>query len=60
MSTTASLGMIHLWDMAMGFSKVDKYTFSESFIKAGAMLAIGECLYLPSVCSVLLHFVASE
>ena len=42
LSTTASLGMLMLWDVEMGLDKIDQYTYvSEDYIKAGAMLATG-------------------
>ena len=42
LSTTASLGMLMLWDVEMGLDKIDPYTYaSEDYIKAGAMLATG-------------------
>ncbi|KAF7372642.1 26S proteasome regulatory subunit RPN1 [Mycena venus] len=42
MSATASLGLSLLWHTDLGFSHVDKYTYSsEQYIKAGALLATG-------------------
>ena len=42
MSATASLGLILLWDVDGGLTKIDKYFYSsEDFIKAGAFLACG-------------------
>eukprot|EP00823_Brevimastigomonas_motovehiculus_P002027 TRINITY_DN1318_c0_g1_i1.p1 TRINITY_DN1318_c0_g1~~TRINITY_DN1318_c0_g1_i1.p1 ORF type:complete len:926 (+),score=227.84 TRINITY_DN1318_c0_g1_i1:113-2890(+) len=42
MSATASLGMILLWDQETGFTKVDKYMFSQQqLVRAGAILATG-------------------
>jgi len=42
LSATASLGLIHLWDVENGLTAVDKYLYSnEDNIKAGALLAIG-------------------
>eukprot|EP00186_Timspurckia_oligopyrenoides_P002188 CAMPEP_0182445844 /NCGR_PEP_ID=MMETSP1172-20130603/3818_1 /TAXON_ID=708627 /ORGANISM="Timspurckia oligopyrenoides, Strain CCMP3278" /LENGTH=977 /DNA_ID=CAMNT_0024641673 /DNA_START=30 /DNA_END=2960 /DNA_ORIENTATION=- len=42
MSATASLGMILLWDVDGGLTKIDKYLYSmEEYVKAGALLAIG-------------------
>ena len=42
MSTTASLGLILLWDVDGGLTQIDKYLYSaEDFIKAGALLACG-------------------
>jgi len=42
MSAAASLGMILLWDVNGGLTKIDKYLYSkEEHIKAGALLAIG-------------------
>ncbi|KAL0083669.1 armadillo-type protein [Phycomyces blakesleeanus] len=41
-SSTASLGLISLWDVEMGLSVIDKYMYVEDDnIKAGALLAIG-------------------
>ncbi|KAG5490545.1 hypothetical protein JKF63_00665 [Porcisia hertigi] len=41
-STTAALGLLHLWDHTEGLQQVDKYFYSESsFVKAGACLASG-------------------
>lgn len=41
-STTASLGSIHQWDINDGLQVLDKYTYSqEDEIKAGALLGIG-------------------
>ncbi|CAN9201903.1 unnamed protein product [Alternaria alternata] len=42
LSTTASLGMLMLWDVEEGLDKVDPYTHVEDdMVKAGAMLATG-------------------
>ena len=42
MSTTASLGLILLWDVDGGLTQIDKYLYSGvDFIKAGALLACG-------------------
>jgi hypothetical protein len=42
MSAAASLGMILLWDVDGGLSKIDKFLYaSEDYIKAGALLAVG-------------------
>uniref|UniRef100_A0A0L8GBA9 26S proteasome non-ATPase regulatory subunit 2 n=1 Tax=Octopus bimaculoides TaxID=37653 RepID=A0A0L8GBA9_OCTBM len=42
LSATASLGLILLWDLDGGLSKIDKYLYShEDNIKAGALLACG-------------------
>ena len=42
MSATASLGLIHLWDVDGGLSPIDRYLYStEDYIKAGALLALG-------------------
>lgn len=42
MSTTASLGLILLWDVDGGLTQIDKYLYSaEDHIKAGALLACG-------------------
>ncbi|XP_076667953.1 26S proteasome non-ATPase regulatory subunit 2 [Andrena cerasifolii] len=42
LSTTASLGLIHMWDVDGGLVPIDKYLYtSEDFIKSGALLAIG-------------------
>ncbi|EOA18379.1 hypothetical protein CARUB_v10006910mg [Capsella rubella] len=41
-SATASLGMIHLWDVDTGLSQLDKYLqVSDNSIVAGAVLGIG-------------------
>ncbi|KAI9891335.1 MAG: proteasome regulatory particle base subunit [Vezdaea aestivalis] len=42
LSTTASMGMLLLWDVEGGLDKIDKFTYAkEEVIKAGSMLAIG-------------------
>ncbi|XP_033207920.1 26S proteasome non-ATPase regulatory subunit 2-like isoform X2 [Belonocnema kinseyi] len=42
LSATASLGLIHMWDVDGGLVPIDKYLYSnEDFIKSGALLAIG-------------------
>ncbi|RKO97191.1 26S proteasome regulatory complex, non-ATPase subcomplex, Rpn1 subunit, partial [Caulochytrium protostelioides] len=42
MAATASLGALHLWNVEMGLSAIDKYLYSEDeHIKAGALFAIG-------------------
>ncbi|KAK4165857.1 armadillo-type protein [Cladorrhinum sp. PSN259] len=42
MSTVASIGTLHLWDIENGLDHVDKYTYlEEEPIQAGAYLAIG-------------------
>ncbi|KAK2587152.1 hypothetical protein KPH14_002910 [Odynerus spinipes] len=42
LSATASLGLIHLWDVDGGLVPIDKYLYtSEDYIKSGALLAIG-------------------
>ncbi|CAA7268438.1 unnamed protein product [Cyclocybe aegerita] len=42
MSAAASLGVSLLWDVDVGISHIDKYTYSaEEHIKAGALLATG-------------------
>lgn len=42
MSTTASLGLISLWDVEVGLTQIDKYLYSdEDYVKAGALLACG-------------------
>lgn len=42
LSTTASLGMLHQWDINNGLQELDKYLLSdETNIKAGALLGIG-------------------
>ncbi|KAF1362795.1 26S proteasome non-ATPase-like protein regulatory subunit 2 [Lizonia empirigonia] len=42
LSTTASLGMLMLWDVETGLDKVDPYTnVEDDMVKAGAMLANG-------------------
>ncbi|KAI0462432.1 hypothetical protein LJB42_003925 [Komagataella kurtzmanii] len=42
LSTTASLGLINLWDNTEGLQKLDEYLYNEqSEIKAGALLGMG-------------------
>ncbi|XP_076280406.1 26S proteasome non-ATPase regulatory subunit 2 [Lasioglossum baleicum] len=42
LSATASLGLIHMWDVDGGLVPIDKYLYtSEEYIKSGALLAIG-------------------
>jgi 26S proteasome regulatory subunit N1 len=42
MSTTATLGLISLWDVESGLTQIDKYLYSdEDYVKAGALLACG-------------------
>ncbi|KAF7383393.1 hypothetical protein HZH66_012743 [Vespula vulgaris] len=42
LSATASLGLIHLWDVDGGLVPIDKYLYtSDDYIKSGALLAIG-------------------
>ncbi|XP_071853454.1 26S proteasome non-ATPase regulatory subunit 2-like [Apostichopus japonicus] len=42
LSTTASLGLVLLWDVDGGLTQIDKYLYSsEDYIKAGALLACG-------------------
>ncbi|XP_060522298.1 26S proteasome non-ATPase regulatory subunit 2-like isoform X2 [Cylas formicarius] len=42
LSATASLGLVHLWDVDGGLTPIDKYLYtSEDYIKAGALLALG-------------------
>ncbi|EFA83382.1 26S proteasome regulatory subunit S2 [Heterostelium album PN500] len=42
MSTVASLGMVYLWDVDNGLSKIDKYLYStDENAKSGAILATG-------------------
>jgi 26S proteasome regulatory subunit N1 len=42
MSAAASLGVSLLWDVDIGLSHVDKYSYSsEEYVKAGALLATG-------------------
>ena len=42
MSTTATLGLISLWDVEVGLTQIDKYLYSdEDHVKAGALLACG-------------------
>lgn len=42
MSAAASLGLLLLWNVEEGLTKIDKYLYSgEDFTKAGAILAIG-------------------
>jgi len=42
MATTASLGMVLLWDVDGGLQQIDKFLYSsDDYIKAGALLACG-------------------
>ena len=42
MSTTATVGLISLWDVEVGLTQIDKYLYSdEDYVKAGALLACG-------------------
>ncbi|CEO95240.1 26S proteasome non-ATPase regulatory subunit 2 like protein [Plasmodiophora brassicae] len=42
MSATASVGLILLWDLELGFSAIDKYSYNtQEYLRAGAMLATG-------------------
>jgi 26S proteasome regulatory subunit N1 len=42
LSAAASVGLIHLWDLDLGFNAVDKFSFStQNAIKAGGLLATG-------------------
>nr|XP_012141688.1 PREDICTED: 26S proteasome non-ATPase regulatory subunit 2 isoform X4 [Megachile rotundata] len=42
LSATASLGLIHMWDVDGGLVPIDKYLYTnDDFIKSGALLAIG-------------------
>lgn len=42
LSTTASLGMLLLWDVETGLDKIDSYTnVDDDMVKAGSMLATG-------------------
>eukprot|EP01133_Synstelium_polycarpum_P010900 gene10900-12705_t len=42
LSTVASLGMVYLWDVDNGLSKIDQYLYStDENAKSGAILAIG-------------------
>lgn len=42
LSATASLGLIHMWDVDGGLVPIDKYLYTNDYnIKAGALLAIG-------------------
>lgn len=41
-SATASLGLLHLWDVDGGLTPIDKYLYtSDENVKAGALLALG-------------------
>jgi 26S proteasome regulatory subunit N1 len=42
MSTTATLGLVSLWDVEVGLTQIDKYLYSDAdHVKAGALLACG-------------------
>lgn len=42
LSATASLGLLHLWDVDGGLTPIDKYLYAvDDNIKAGALLALG-------------------
>lgn len=42
LSTTASIGLIHAWDIDEGLQKLDKYLYApETEIKSGALLGMG-------------------
>jgi len=42
MSATASLGLIHLWNVENGAAEIDKYTYStDDHIKSGSLMALG-------------------
>ncbi|XP_011877960.1 PREDICTED: 26S proteasome non-ATPase regulatory subunit 2-like isoform X2 [Vollenhovia emeryi] len=42
LSATASLGLIHMWDVDGGLIPIDKYLYTnEDYVKSGALLAIG-------------------
>ncbi|XP_017779189.1 PREDICTED: 26S proteasome non-ATPase regulatory subunit 2-like [Nicrophorus vespilloides] len=42
LSATASLGLVHLWDVDGGLTPIDKYLYSnDELIKSGALLALG-------------------
>lgn len=42
LSATASLGLIHLWDVDGGLTPIDKYLYTaEPNIKSGALMALG-------------------
>ncbi|CAK9020190.1 26S proteasome non-ATPase regulatory subunit 2 [Durusdinium trenchii] len=40
-SASASLGMVLMWNVNEGMSQIDKYLYSQDFIKAGALMALG-------------------
>lgn len=42
LSATASLGLLHLWDVDGGLTPIDKYLYSnDEYIKSGALIALG-------------------
>jgi len=40
-AATAALGMIQMWDVENGLTKIDQFLYLEDDIKAGALLALG-------------------
>lgn len=41
-SATATLGLLHLWDVDGGLTPIDKYLYTaDENVKAGALLALG-------------------
>jgi 26S proteasome regulatory subunit N1 len=41
LSAAASLGLIYLWDYEEGLTVIDRFLYSETYIKAGTLLAQG-------------------
>jgi 26S proteasome regulatory subunit N1 len=41
LSASASLGLIYLWDYEEGLTVIDRFLYSDNYIKAGSLLAQG-------------------